>query len=171
MTAYSDAADFIKRQAKLHEGFVTAAEMLDRIGSVELAAQEAQRARETAEAARGKAELELATIRTQIDDAQDQAAQIILDAGDAAKAKAADIEMQANQKAQRTIEQAQASADAILEASKAERLKAQDDLALITSKAAALKAAAEASQAAVDAAQKEHDRLTKAIEALKSKFA
>lgn len=170
MTAYSDAADFIKRQAKLHEGFVTAAEMLDRIGSVELAAQEAQRARETAEAARGKAELELATIRTQIDDAKDAAAQILLDAGDAAKAQASDIVMQANQKAQKIVSAATEAADMTSQDSKAERLKALDDLSLITSKAAALKAAAEASQAAVDAAQKEHDRLTKAIEALKAKF-
>ena len=171
MSAFHDAADFIKRQAKLHEGFVTAAEMLERIGSVEQAAAEAQRAREIAEAAKGKAELELATLQTQIDDAQDQAAQIILDAGDSAKAKAADIEMQANQKAQRTIEQAQANADAVTEVSKADRTRALEDLSLITSKAAALRAAAEASQAAVDAAQKEHDRLNKAIEALKSKFA
>ena len=171
MTAFSDAADFIKRQAKLHEGFVTAAEMLDRIGSVEQAAAEAQRAREVAEAAKGKAELELATLQTQIDDAQDQAAQIILDAGDSAKAKAEEILMQANQSAHNIIQSARINADAVTETSKAERLKAQDDLALITSKAAALKAAAEASQAAVDAAQKEHDRLNAAIEALKSKFA
>lgn len=171
MSAFHDAADFIKRQAKLHEGFVTAAEMLERIGSVEQAAAEAQRAREVAEAAKGKAELELATLQTQIDDAQDQAAQIILDAGDAAKTKAADIIMQANQTAQNILAREKAAADMVAEASKAERLKALDDLSLITSKAAALKAAAEASQAAVDAAQKEHDRLNKAIEALKSKFA
>ena len=171
MSNYTDAADFIKRQAKLHEGFVTAAEMLERIGSVEQAAAEAQRAREIAEAAKGKAELELATLQTQIDDAQDQAAQIILDAGDSAKAKAADNEMQANQKAQIIIERAQANADAMTEVSKADRTRALEDLSLITSKAAALRAAAEASQAAVDAAQKEHDRLNAAIEALKSKFA
>ena len=170
MTAYSDAADFIKRQAKLHEGFVTAAEMLDRIGSVELAAQEAQRARATAEAGKAKAELEWATIQAQINDAKDAAAQILLDAGDAAKAKAADVVMQANQTAQSILAREKANADMVAEASKAERLKAMDELELIASKAGALKAAADASQAAVDAAQKEHDRLNKAIEALKSKF-
>ena len=170
MTAYSDAADFIKRQAKLHEGFVTAAEMLDRIGSVELAAQEAQRARATAEAGKAKAELEWATIQAQINDAKDAAAQILLDAGDAAKAKAADVVMQANQTAQSILAREKANADMVAEASKAERLKAMDELELIASKAGALKAAADASQAAVDAAQKEHDRLNKAIEALKAKF-
>lgn len=171
MTAYSDAADFIKRQAKLHEGFVTAAEMLDRIGSVELAAQEAQRARETAEAARGKAELELAAIQTQIDDAKDAAAQILLDASDAAKAKAADIEMQANQTAEKILYLAKKEAQQIVSNINARRNAGLDDVAKLTAQAAALKAAAEASQAAVDAAQKEHDRLNKAIEALKSKFA
>lgn len=171
MSNYNDAADFIKRQAKLHEGFVTAAEMLERIGSVEQAAAEAQRAREIAEAAKGKAELELATLQTQIDDAKDAAAQILLDAGDSAKTQAADIIMQANQTAQNILAREKANAESVAEASKAERLKALDDLSLITSKAAALRAAAEASQAAVDAAQKEHDRLNAAIEALKSKFA
>jgi dsDNA-specific endonuclease/ATPase MutS2 len=171
MSNYNDAADFIRRQAKLHEGFVTAAEMLERIGSVEQAAAEAQRAREIAEAAKGKAELELATLQTQIDYAKDAAAQILLDAGDSAKTQAADIIMQANQTAQNILAREKANAESVAEASKAERLKALDDLSLITSKAAALRAAAEASQAAVDAAQKEHDRLNAAIEALKSKFA
>jgi len=167
---YTEVSDFLKRQARLHEGFVKAAEAMEQIGSVELAAAEAQRAREIAEAAKGKAELELATLQTQIDDAKDAAAQILLDAGDQAKTQAADIIMQANQTAQNILAREKANAESVAEASKAERLKALDDLSLITSKAAALKAAAEASQAAVDAAQKEHDRLNKAIEALKAKF-
>ena len=171
MSSYSEASDFIKRQAKLHEGFVTAAAMLDRIGSVELAAEEAQRARATAEAGKAKAELEWATIQAQINDAKDAAAQILLDAGDAAKAKAADVVMQANQTAQSILAREKANADMVAEASNAERLKALEELGLIKTEFAAYEISVADRKAAVDAAQKEHDRLIKAIDVLKSKFA
>lgn len=171
MSEATEAADFIKRQVVLMRGYEQLASTLERIGSVELAAKEAQAARTAAELERDVALGELNKINAQIAESRDAAAEILLMAGAKAKAEAdqiianaiADSESKAavaDAAARNLVAAAQTQADAI----KAEYLANQ-----VVS--ASLQDAIELQKEALATAQKEHDRINKAIESLKAKLA
>lgn len=170
MSQFNDAADAIRRAAKLLEGFQVAAEALDRVGSFDNAAKDATKARDKAykEAEAAKAELN-ATV-TKLESTKAECAKAIEDAGvkgqsiiDAAKAnadKAAnDILASANAKAEQVIGAAGETLKN-LQAKHSEMLGAIDVL---------VKSHTDM-QADVVAKQKQLDSLNAALDKLKAKL-
>lgn len=134
MTKAHDAADAIRRLAKLYEGMAYAAEALERIGSFENATNEAIAAKEKAEAERD-------TLLSEAKAATDAAAQSIADAAltvdellKSANQQAADIVAEATAKGQDAFERAIASANREAQAIVAgAQRSAEDAVALLQS--------------------------------------
>jgi len=171
MSNITEAADHIRRQAKLYEGFVGAAAVLDKVGSLEQAAEEAGVAMVKAQAEFNTAKNDLAAINKEIKLAKDTAASIMPSALAAAKTAADNVVADANNKARDIMEAAQARANDAKNA-------AEKNVAALGEEADALKATALTVQAEIEAGrnalkqvQSDYDKLAKAIESLKSKFA
>ena len=171
MSQITEAADFIKRQAKLHEQFVVAAEALDRVGSLEQAEKEAQAALKKADAARVDAEAALLKIQGDIDAAKPIADQIKADAAAEAKAKADATVAKAEAKAAKIVAAAEDTAKTVEAASNEQLAQAQADLEALQAQRALVEADVSKAKEALAATQIEHDKLVKAIESMKAKFA
>jgi chromosome segregation ATPase len=171
MSNATETADFIRRQARLFEGFVRVADELDRIGSIENAAKEAAAARETAELAVNVARSTLAALEAQIAESKDAAAEILLAADKTARQRADDMAMQTRAELDAIIDSAVAKAESMAIASQAERALVLAELGALREQSATMRDDAGTWEATVKALQKEHDRLTRAIDKLKAQFA
>ena len=80
MSNINDSADFIRRQARLLQGFVDAADTLDKIGSFEQATKEAQAALTAKNNELSCVSVALETAQGALDDANTKATQILADA-------------------------------------------------------------------------------------------
>lgn len=166
-----EAADAIRRAAKMYENFQIAAQALDRVGSLEQAEQEATARTEAAkrEAEIAKAELGAITEETEdaiakrdgvIADTNAECARILASAEAAAQEKMA----QAGENAQAIVREAQSNAASIVAAARAEANGIHDSVA-------AAAAAKDAAEVARDAAQRELDELNGKIQAAKEQIA
>lgn len=132
MSDATTAAEHIRRHANLYKSLVDAADALERVGSVELAASEAQAARAVAESALAKAQADLADVQAQVKEAKDLVPHILLEAGEKAKADAQSIVDDAHARAQAAIDQANASAAAARDQDAERHEQALDDLTAVT---------------------------------------
>lgn len=108
MSKLTDAADAVRRAAQMYENFVTAAAVLDRLGSIEQAEREAQDAVDKANRERLSAEAALKTAQdaateqeaanaAAVQKAHDDAAAIVSKADEYARQSKADAEAQASE--------------------------------------------------------------------------
>lgn len=170
MSSFSEASDFIKRQAKLHEGFVTAAAMLDQIGSVKQAAEEAKTDMDKSVTARNKARADLKTVEAKIEAANADAADITIKAANEAQTKAAEITAKAESDAKGWMKQADEYKEKVSAEWVAEVKSAKSKADKINAAAAKVEADTAKAVAELDLIQKEHDKLAKAIDSMKAKF-
>lgn len=171
MSDYTEAADFIKRQANVYRGFVQLSDALDRIGSVELAAKEAQDARASAELDRDVAQAALSKINNEIDAAKDEAARVLVEAGESARTQAARILADAREEADRVLASATANASQALASANAKADQVRADYQALQVLSDGLKETVASQRDAVGVAQKELERITAEVVALKAKFA
>lgn len=171
MSNATEAADFLKRQVALMAGFAQAAEALDRIGSMELAAKEAEAARAKAEAGFAEANDKLSSINAEIAFAEGKAAEIMAEAKTQAAETTAELLDAARSEAQRLMDSAATNA---IQASESAQFALQSALAAVASeegKLATLKKATSVQSQVCDDLTQECAKLSKAIEAMKAKFA
>lgn len=171
MSEIQDASDFIKRQANQYKSFVAISDALDKIGPIANAAKEAAAARDAAVKAKEQAESELNTVLTKIEDAHSMAADVMIKGENEAIARAEAVATKAKQEVEAIVAKAQASANVIEAKSKADVENAASALAAVKVQLDARLLMLENTRTALDLAQKEHDKLAKAIEAMKAKFA
>jgi F0F1-type ATP synthase membrane subunit b/b' len=171
MSNATEAADFLKRQVALLRGFEQAAEALDRIGSMELAAKEAQNARKQAEAECAEAVEQLTGIKEEIKFSEGKAAEIISQARAEATESASEIIDAAKTEAQRITDSATTNA---MHAQAA----ADSDMALTTARLGAMKTELDDVTSAISEGKNayanllsEHSKLSDSLAKLKAKFA
>jgi chromosome segregation ATPase len=104
MARATDAADAIRKAAKLYENFVIAADILEQIGSLENAQVEAKKALEQYQLARDAEVKALAEAKEATKKAKEQATDIVKDA----ESKALTIEIGAKAEADKVIDNAKA---------------------------------------------------------------
>ena len=174
MAQLQDTAGDLRRAANFFKGVIAAADVIERIGSLENATKEAQGACDMAVADRDKALAELA-------DAKAKGAKAAKDAKEKVEGMLADAQAKADAK----ITEAQALVDKITNdlISKAERQAAEmtdkaaasvqaagQELANWAVKKGALMAEVADLEAKAKDARAEHDKLTKALDKIKSQF-
>lgn len=175
MTDYTMAADALKRMAVQYKNIVSVAEALEKLGSVENAAKEADaalaKARKDRDAFTAKTEAEMTTAKGELAlaqaaadkvmaEAKQEAAEIKEKAKAAAEKKAESIVNAATSKAEKVLGDLETSkAAAEIEVVKLEGLVAEQSAQLIslTNENTELQA--------------QHDKLEKALATLKAKFA
>lgn len=171
MSEATEAASFIKRQVALLRGYEQLADTLERIGSVELAAKEAQAAWTAAELERDVAQSELNNIKTQIAESKDAAAEILLMAGAKAKAEAEQVIAAAIAQAESKAASADAAARNLVATAQTQADAIKTEYLANQALSVGLQDAIGLQKEALATAQKEHDRINKAIESLKAKLA
>jgi predicted nucleic acid-binding Zn-ribbon protein len=170
MSNFTEAADAIRRIARLTEGFQLAAKALDEIGSLSNATKEAKEAASAAVLARDAALLDLSKSVSDVSVQKDKAKALAADATE----KALGILAQAQAQAQAVIDEATSlavSRVAVIEGN-ANRIYAQikADTETVIAERSGVKAQLAAVVAEVAAKVKQLDDLNKSLDALKAKL-
>jgi hypothetical protein len=162
---------YLRKQSQLHLAMGVAADQLEQIGSVEQATREAQAARALAEHDLAVAKDELTAAKLATEAAKQEAFDQAIAIKAKAQAEADAIVNKANDHARALLESETARTTAMRQASDAAQDAVEVKLQEANANLESVNAAMAIAQEANATAQKEHDRLAKAIEALKAKFA
>lgn len=168
---YIEAAEGIKRAAKQHEVFVAAAEVLDRAGSFEQAAKEAQQARDAAVA---QHELVLQNIEQAKKDLSGiirEGERLRLEASERIKREGEDVMAKVRIEADKALADAAQEAGQIKSAAVAEAAALKESSAKLRDEIDASTKERDSLSAQVEALEQQHQKLEKAISSLKAKFA
>lgn len=138
MGKYHEAADVLTREANRTKALMAAADALLEIGSLDQAASEASIAADTAKAALDKAKADLTVALAEVDSAKAKAAQVIAEANDKAQGIIADANGEADHIKAQAIDAAKAEGDAVAEAAAAQLANIQAQIATSTAKLTAL---------------------------------
>lgn len=171
MSNITEAADFIKRQAAIYKGFVSAAEALDRVGSLEQAATEAQTASNAAKEELSATLDELAKAKKDLTDAKAKAAAVKTDAEANADSRLDIAIANANREGAKIMEQANAYRASVLEQVEITKAASVAEFNEQFAKTDAVKAEVAALRETVSSLEGDRVSLEKAIASLKSKFA
>lgn len=174
MAQLQDTAGDLRRAANFFKGVIAAADVIERIGSLENATKEAQGACDMAVADRDKALAELADAKAKgakaVKDAKDKVEGMLADAQAKADALVAEskafVEMNAND----MITKAEAQAADVMAKANAAVANAEQAHHDLSVKRTALATEVADLEAKAKAAQAEYDKLTKALEKLKAQF-
>lgn len=171
MSNIQEASDYIKRQANLHKSFVTLADELDKIGSITNAAKEAKADRDKAVAEKTQAQADLKALKDQIEAAHSTAADVMIKGANEATHQAELTASKAKDDAKAVVDKANAQAQLITDKYNNQAAQADGFLLSLKAETDAELFKLAAAKADLEIAQKEHDKLVKAVEALKAKFA
>lgn len=158
-----NAADAIRRLAKQYEQMVFAAEVLDKIGSLDQVTKEQSAAADAARAEADKAKAEVKKAKDDLKKVKDDAAEVVADAQAKADRVRGEAEIEANRLIEDAASQATVAASKIIDAARAEAVSIKESTKADVAKANKAKADLQAAEA-------ELVKLQAAIDALKSKF-
>ena len=170
MSQFNEAADAIRRISKHLEGFRIAAEALDRVGSVDNAAQEAQSARDAAVKQKVKADMELSDAIKSLD-ATRQEQKALVEATDAkGKEMIAAATEKAKLVADSILREAQDKAANLVSQANSESLRINSATATIAAGVVAAEEAKATLDAEIAAKEGQLSELNDALNKLKAKF-
>ena len=174
MAQLQDTAGDLRRVANFLKGITAAADVIERIGSLENATAEAKAALAVAERDRDSALAELADAKAKgkaaVASAQAKADKILADAEAAAKEKEATILAEADSLVSSNLSMASQQAGEMVAKATAAAQTWEQTVADLMVKSQALAAETADLEAKRALAQAEFDKLTKALDALKAKF-
>jgi hypothetical protein len=169
-----ETAAQLRKVANFMKGLIQAADDIEAIGSMEGATKEAAQARDLAVNERDQALAEAADAKAKGKAEADKAKKKAEDVAAAvmAKAQADSVEMlrKADAAAKQTTDHASAQAKSILSGAEGKAWKAAGEVEALQAQATALEQQNADAQVALNAARAEHEKLTKALNALKAKF-
>jgi colicin import membrane protein len=168
--SYIEAADAIRRAAKQYEMFVKTAEALDRVGSFEQAAKEADAARVKAASERDQALAELAEAKKQVTEERAAAKKARATAQQQAETLLAEAKVQAQAEAAKQAEAAAAAASKVVEDAQALAGKIRAEAQQEQVRLDGLQASVKEKTTEVAGLIAQRDQLTSAIEQLRTKF-
>jgi len=171
MSDFTEAADSIRTIAKRLDGFRLAADMLERIGSVDQAAAEAEARAKAANTEAKDAMDRLTQAKVQLDDVNAAALDIIAKTKEDAAAMMLEAEAKSKAAGQVLFDAIVAKANAIEGEAKAQANKLTGQIEYNATVVAGLKDDVEVLDAAIATKQEQLDALTKAFEELRAKLA
>ncbi len=170
MNEYQDAAEHARSAASLYRKFVAVADLLDKAGSFQQAAEDAERRLNDARTAEARAKASLDTIMQSIEVAKGEAERVIADAN----AEAERIEKEADQNAEAIREAAETAANdtsmRIISDAKAAQERAERMLAQTRSEIADENRRLMALRGEIDAKSQQIDNLNAALAELRAKL-
>ena len=170
MNQFIEAADAIRTIAKRLEGFALAADALERIGSIDQAAKEAQQQRDAALDQAKDAKADLAKARSALASAKEQADSVMDEAG----VNAAAIVSKAEADALLIVDRAKAEASGLMNAQKgafdAAVSEANAEMAKLKGRIKTAKVDAEAIDAEIAHKQAQLEQLNAALAEIKQKL-
>lgn len=169
-----DTAIALRRLANLVKGVIQAADDIEAIGSLENSTREATEARDKAQAERDAALAELSDAKAKgakaVKEAKDKADKLLDDAQALADSKAAETLGRADAYATQITKDAAEQVAQALVRGNADLDMVRRDVDSLTGQRAAMTTEVADLEAKAKFAQAEHDKLTKALDALKAKF-
>lgn len=173
-TSKQDTAIALRRMANLVKGVLQTADDIEAIGSIENATAEAIAARDKAmqerdEAMKAHADIQ-AKCQALIKESKDAANKLLADAERDATALAAELLANAETQNKANTEAAMKLAATTMDAANSAAAKAAAERDSLMTQSAALAAEVAEQEAKLKTAQAEHDKLTKAVDKIKSQF-